>query len=1031
MMYLFDDYTLHTHLYELHHAGTPCPMEPQVLDILLYLIQHRDRVVSRQELLDHIWPERFISETSLDHRLMQVRQAIGDNGQKQCRIKTLRGRGYRFVATVEERPVSENQAWHRTAPQPQGLTEVALAACTSGAGRSGWARAPAGALVAKCVPNNIDFPTCRVEDVWSTTPWQCCKRVRLNIVGRHAELTQLHQWYTSALQGAPQIVFVAGEAGIGKTTLVDAFLAQIGVTEPAWIGRGQCVEQHGTGEAYMPLLEALGQVGRSTQGSRLVQVLYQQAPSWLLHLPGLVPLEASEALQRRAGGSTRERMLRELAEAVEAVTAEQLLVLVLEDLHWSDGSTLDWLAYVARRRAVARLLVVGTYRPAEALVRAHPLCTVIRELQMHGQCVELGLDYFSTAEVAAYLAQRFARAALPDGLDRVLYQRTNGNPLFLTTLVEALVQQGVLRDGETGWSLPGGLATVAVGVPENLQQLLARHLEQLPPEERTLLEAASVMGKEFAVAAVAAAVDWTVEEVEIRCAALVRRGQFVQTCGTDAWPDGTVATRYRFIHDVYRETLYEQVPLGRRGRWHLQIGLRLEVGYGMRGREVTVELAEHFVRGRDAARAVQYLHYAGEQAVQRLAHQEALQHLTRALELLATLPEPPTQVQQELDLRITLGQVLIATKGYTAPEVEQTYARARALCAQLGETPRLFPTLGGLCLFYQSRGALATARELGEQLDRLAQRTTTPVPRLVAHGTLGAILFFLGDYTAARTHLEQGVALTDPTAQCPQVLRHGEAPGVRCLAVAALTLWCLGYPEQALQRSQEALAQAFADPYSLVHAQHWAASLHHRRREAAAVQAQAEALLRLARAQGFPVYVEHGICWRGWALALQGQDAVGVALLRQGLAAIEATGLELSRPLWLVLLAEAMGHAGQGTAGLRLLSEVLTALHASGRGDMLAEAYRVQGVLLLQQTTPDVVQAEACLQQALAIARRQQARSWELRAAMDLCRLWRCQGKRAAALQLLAPVYDWFTEGFDTADLQEARTLLDALAGSR
>ena len=292
-------------------------------------------------------------------------------------------------------------------------------------------------------------------------------------------------------------------------------------------------------------------------------------------------------------------------------------------------------------------------------------------------------------------------------------------------------------------------------------------------------------------------------------------------------------------------------------------------------------------------------------------------------------------------------------------------------------------------------------------------------------------MFYLGEYAAARTHLEQGIALIDPTAQRALALRHGVAPGVRCLALAAHTLWCLGYPAQAVRRSQEALAlaQALAHPYSLALAQYWAAFLHHRRREAPAVQAQADALLTLATAQGFPLWVGYGTCWRGWALAMQGQGEAGLAQLRQGLAAVLATGQTLAQPLCLVLLAEAAGHAGQVEEGLRLLAEALTAFEASGRGDLLAEAYRLQGELLLRQAVPDAAQAEACFQQALAIARRQQAKSWELRAAMSLSRLWQQQGKRAEARELLAPIYGWFTEGFDTADLQEAKALLEALGG--
>jgi predicted ATPase len=372
---------------------------------------------------------------------------------------------------------------------------------------------------------------------------------------------------------------------------------------------------------------------------------------------------------------------------------------------------------------------------------------------------------------------------------------------------------------------------------------------------------------------------------------------------------------------------------------------------------------------------------------------------------------------------------LVATKGFSALEVEQTYARARALCAQVGETPQLVPTLRGLCQFYYGQGVLPTARELGEQLLKLAQHEAAPMHLLEAHEALGTTLFFLGDYAAAWTHFAQGIALTDPAAERALVLRHGEATGVRCLAVAANAIWCLGYPEQALRRSQEALALAheLEYPHSLALAQFYATFLHYRRREASAVQAQADALLTLAAAQGFPLFVGYGTYWRGWALAMQGQGAAGSAQMHRGMAAVLATGQMVSRPLCLVLLAEAAGHAGGVEEGLGLLAEAFSAFETSGRGDLLAEAHRLQGELLLQ-AVPEPTQAEACFQQALDIARRQEAKTLELRAAMSLARLWQQQGKRTEAYELLAPVYGWFTEGFDTADLQEARALLNELS---
>jgi predicted ATPase len=320
---------------------------------------------------------------------------------------------------------------------------------------------------------------------------------------------------------------------------------------------------------------------------------------------------------------------------------------------------------------------------------------------------------------------------------------------------------------------------------------------------------------------------------------------------------------------------------------------------------------------------------------------------------------------------------------------------------------------------------------LGEQLDQLAQREAAPTPRREAHAVLGSTLFYLGEYSAALPHLEQGIALTDPTTRSALMLHHGEAPGVACLIYAALTLWCLGYPAQAIQRGQEALtlAQELVHPYSLAVVQHLMAALHHRRREAPAAQAQADTLLTLATAQGFPLFTGWGTFWRGGALAMQGQGETGLAQLRQGMEAVLATGQTLSRPFHLVLLAEVAGRGGQGEEGLRLVAETLRAFEASGRGDLLAEAHRLQGELLLAQTGTKADEAAACFQETLAIARHQQAKSWELRAATSLGRLWWQQGKREEARGLLAPIYGWFTEGFDTADLQDAKALLEEFGG--
>ena len=315
------------------------------------------------------------------------------------------------------------------------------------------------------------------------------------LVGREAELAHLHQWFAQALEGERQMVFIMGEVGIGKTTLVDTFVAQSEHEERLWVGHGQCVEQYGAGEPYLPLLEAFGRLGKSPEGSRLVELLWQYAPSWLMQLPSLSATADFEMLQRRGGDATRERMLRELAEVVEILTAERPLILVLEDLHWSDTSTLEWLAYVARRRETARLLVLGTYRPVEAIVQGHPLRRVAQELQGHGQGQELGLDYLSEPGVAAYLEQRFPGKPFPEALPQIIHQRTNGNPLFMVSLVDNVVRQGILQEEAERLVLPRGLEAVAAEVPESLRQLIEQQLDRLVPEDYRVLEAASDGGR--------------------------------------------------------------------------------------------------------------------------------------------------------------------------------------------------------------------------------------------------------------------------------------------------------------------------------------------------------------------------------------------------------------------------------------------------------------------------------------------------------------------------------------------------------
>ena len=410
---------------------------------------------------------------------------------------------------------------------------------------------------------------------------------------------------------------------------------------------------------------------------------------------------------------------------------------------------------------------------------------------------------------------------------------------------------------------------------------------------------------------------------------------------------------------------------------------------------------------------------------------EAISHVTIGIELLKSLPETPEHTQQALALHIALGAALQVTKGYGAPEVEHAYTQARAWCQQVGETPELVPVLFGLWRFYGVRSQLHTARELGEILLRLAQRAHDSALAVIAHYALGTTWWWLGALPTARQHLEEGIALYTPEQRRALVFRMGQDPGVACRTYAAVTLWLLGYPEQALAHIHDALtlAHELSHPFSLAWARYWAAFVSQFRHDVAAVHEQAESTVALATEQGFPLWVAGGTSFRGWALAQQGQGEAGMAWLRQGVAAWRATGAAVHVPYLCTLLAEVYDHLGHPADGLQVLVEADTLMEQQEERWWAAEIHRLRGVLLLRQTGTPQAEAETWLQRALDVARRQEAKALELRAAMSLSRLWQQQGKRDKAHDLLVPIYGWFTEGFDTPDLQEAKSLLEALAG--
>jgi DNA-binding winged helix-turn-helix (wHTH) protein/predicted ATPase len=973
---------------ELWQGEELVPLRPKLFFVLRHLLEHAGRLVTREELRTAAWSTTVVSESVLRGTIRELRDVLGDDATAARFVETVPHRGYRFVA-----PVTVTQAV-RTSPL---------------SGR-------------QIVPRGIRDSQ------------------NLILIGRQAELARLQDWLDRSLRGARQIVFVTGEPGIGKTTVVDAFLTWAADMNEVWTARGQCVDHYGSGEAYLPVLEALGQLCRRPYAARVIGVLARYAPTWLAQMPGLLGDAELEAMQRRAQGATRERMLRELAEAVEALTAEMPLVLVLEDLHWSDYSTLDLVSVLAQRREPARLLLLATYRPADVVVSGHPLKALKQELHIHQQCEELPLRFLTDREVGDYLAARFPRQQLPPELGRAIHHSTEGNPLFMVNVVDYWVSQGLLVETAGQWQLAARVEDAAAGVPESLRQMIEKQLARLAPEERRLIEAASVAGVEFSAAAVASGVEEAAERVEELCEGLARREQFLRARGTEVLTGGTVTGRYGFLHALYQQVLYERVAPARRARLHRRLGEWGEGTCGARVKELAAELAMHFERGQDHPRAIEYLTQAADNAMHRQAPHEAVVLLGRGLTLLKNLPDSPGRAQHELALLVAMGVPLLMAQGYAAEDVERTYARARELCRQIGESPQLLPALAGLFRFYLVRADFQTARALGDQILRLAQHTGDPLVFLVAHSLLGVVFLSLGDFIAGRDHLEKGIALYDPQVHRFMAPLYGDDPGVTCHCFAAMCLWFLGYPDQALENARQALtvAKEIGSPYCETFALDFVTWIHVLRREEHAAQASIDALMRIAPEHGFQFLLADSRILHGWTLAAQGMEAEGLQQAHLAIAAYEATGALMSKPAHLVLLAKVLGKAHQAEEGLAALAAARAALDQTGERTYEAELYRLQGELTMdrsqragrkrQVATDAAARAEACFHTAIEVARRQHAKSLELRAVMSLSRLWQQQRKRRQAREMLGELYGWFTEGFDTADLRDAQALLAELA---
>ena len=839
------------------------------------------------------------------------------------------------------------------------------------------------------------------------------------LVGRDEELDLLLRRWQQAKTGEGCVVLVSGEPGIGKSRLAQTLLERLS-GEPHTRLRFFCSPHHQDSALYPTITQlerAAGFRREDTAEQRLdkLEAVLAQATNDLGEAAPLLAALLSLPVGDRhpplnlTPQKQRERTLQALVAQVQGLAARQPVVMLFEDAQWSDPTSLELFDLIIDRAPALPLLLIITFRPEFSppwTGRPH--------------VTSRSLNRLTPRQRTEMIAGVTGGKALPKEIAAQIIDRTDGVPLFVEELTKAVVESGILTDTGSRFNAAGPVVPLAI--PASLQASLLARLDRLAPA-REVAQIGAALGRQFSHELLSAVAPMPPAQLDEALGQLVA-SELVYRRGTP--PDA----EYTFKHALVQDAAYSTLLRGRRQHLHTRIAVALEERFPGTVESQPELLAHHCTEAGLSARAVRYWQRAGERATQRSAHVEAIAHLTKGLETLKTLPETPEHTQQALTLYTALGAVLVMAKGLGVPEVEHAYIQAHALCQQVGETPELVPVLSGLYRFYNGRLQLHRAREIGETLLRLAQRAEDPALAVIAHYALGTTWLFLGALPAARLHLEEAIARYTPDQHRAPVFRMGQDPGVGCRIHAALLLWLLGYPEQALARLHEALALAheLPHPYSLAHARCWAAYVYQFRWDVPAVHEQAEAAVALSIEQGFPFWAAAGTILRGWALAMQGQGEAGMAEVCQGIAAYRATEAPLLLAYYCTLLAEVSAHLGHPEDGLQALVEAHTLMEQQEERYWEAEVCRLRGVLLLRQPGASQAEAEACFQQALDVARRQEAKSLELRAAMSLARLWQQQCKRAAAYELLAPIYGWFTEGFDTADLKDAKALLAELA---
>ncbi len=975
----FADFTADMRSGELYRDGAKVRLQEQPFKILCMLLGRPGEVVTREELREKLWSnDTFVDfDHGINVAIAKIREALSDSSEEPQFVETVGRRGYRFRAAVE--PAEEE-----VAPFPFAV--------------------PASPRVL------------------------LAKRYS---VGREKERAELAAAFESADVGRGVLVCVAGEPGIGKTTLVEDFLSDLHASGRSFlVAKGRCSERLAGSEAYLPFLEALESLLRN-DGRGVASKLRTLAPNWYTQLSPLSETDSFDApLQAHARATTQERVKREFGAFLEEITRLETLILFFDDMHWADPSTTDLLAYLATKFDHTRIMIIAAYRPSELLLSKHPFLRVKRDLQARATCREIEVEFLAPGDVERYIALEFPENYFPREFAGVIHSRTEGNPLFMVDLLRYLRDQKVIGKTETDprWSLGQSVPDLSVVLPQSTRAMIERKIEQVSDCDREVLTAAAVEGYEFDSASVARALETETLKVEEILERLDRAHAFVKRVAEEELPDGNLTIRCRFVHILYQNALYASLTPTRRAILCGALAHALEAFNAGKSSAIASQLGFLYETGRDPGRASDYFLLAAQNAARLFANQEAIVLARRGLALLDKIPETPERARKELDLQVTLAFSLLWTLGYAAPETGVNMARARELCEALGDTALLFPIRVGLWTYYLCKGDLRSARETAEHLLSVSGNLNDPALALGAHVVMGFTLHHQGELIECRRHFEEASRVYDVAQHSLYLQLYRLDPGIHSESEMVRTLWLLGIPDQARRKAEGtlALARALSIPLSLAFCQCFAAFLYQNLRQPEKTREMGEACIALCDEQGIMLERAWVMCPYGWALAALGQIEEGIWHIRKGLDTQLSIGSQVARPQFLAIFAEALWHAGQTQGAFEAVEEGLAVSNRNGERYYDAELWRLKGELLKGQNK--TAEAESCFQRGIEIARQQAAKSLELRASTSLARLWQEENRSREAQRLLGDIFAWFTEGCDTADLMEAESLLKELS---